>query len=159
MRLPARFVSANLVWSRSGSVWALYRVEPVCYPYQSRREKLALHGRVRSALMALPAESSILSLCRAVDPATVVTRMVEGIDLDRHDGWREVAEATLKGLGGTHIYERAFYLALRLPEEGAREGLRAVLGSATSTLGSCSAGPVVRSPRILPLTGIWCRCA
>lgn len=150
MRLPARFVSDNLVWSRSGSVWALYRVEPVCYPYQSRREKLALHGRVRSALIALPAESSILSLCRTVDPATVITRMVEGIDLDRHGAWREVAEATLKGLGGTHVYERAFYLALRLPEEGAREGLRSVLGSAAAQVADAFGltSPPVRASEI-----------
>src|SRR5439155_27161454 len=93
VRLPARFVSGNLVWSRSGAVWALYRVEPVCYPYMSRNEKLAVHGRLRATLMALPAESSILSLCRIVDPGTVVTRMVEGVDLGSHEVWRQVAEA------------------------------------------------------------------
>jgi AAA-like domain len=132
VRLPARFVTGNLVWSRSGAVWALYRVEPVCYPYLSRKEKLAVHGRLRAALMALPAESSILSICRVVDPGAVVTRMVQGVDLGRHGAWREVTEATLEGLGGTPVYERTFYLAVRLPEEGAREGLRSVLGSAAA---------------------------
>ena len=127
MKLPPRFVSDHLLWSRWGAVWAIYRVEPVCYPYLSRREKLSLHGRMRSALMSLTPESSILSLCRTVEPGAVVARMLEGVELDRNEAWRQITEATLEGLQESRVYERVFYFALRLPDEGAREGLRSVL--------------------------------
>jgi hypothetical protein len=89
---------------------------------------------MRSALISLTPESAILSLCRTVEPGAVVARMLEGVELDRNETWRLITEATLEGLQDSRIYERVFYLALRLPDEGAKEGLRSVLGSAATQL-------------------------
>ena len=65
---PARFLAGQLIWTKSGSVWALWRVEAKTYPFLATREKLELYERTRSALMAIGTESMLLSVCEPVDP-------------------------------------------------------------------------------------------
>lgn len=69
MRLPARFIAGNLVWDRGGSVWAVFRVDGVSYPWLSRHEKLHLHQQIRATLRTLSGDAMVLSLCTPVPPA------------------------------------------------------------------------------------------
>ncbi len=133
MRLPVRAITGHLVWARDGTVWAVYRVGPFCYPHLSRRDKLAVHGRLRGTLMSLPPQSRLLSVCRRLDPGLVVDRMIEGIDLARQPVWAGIAEHSLELLSEVEMYERRNYLAVRLPDDGA-EGWRTMLGAALSSL-------------------------
>lgn len=134
MRFPARFIAGNLIWTRDATVWAVYRVTPVTYPYLSVREKLQLHSRTRAALLALPAQSMVLSLCRRIDPHAVVAAMVEGVDLARAPAWGEVARSTLEALEETHASERLHFVAVELPGESRANSLRSVLSSGASSV-------------------------
>jgi hypothetical protein len=134
VRFPARFIAGNIVWARDSSVWALYRVAPTTYPYLSVREKLQLHSRTRAALLALPAQSMVLSLCRRIDPHAVVAAMVEGVDLARAPQWREVASSTLEVLEETHVSERLHFVAVELPGESRTNSLRSVLSASASSV-------------------------
>ena len=60
MKLPARFIAGNLVWGRDASVWAVFAVEPVSYPWLPRHEKLQLHQQTRAALRTLTGNAIVL---------------------------------------------------------------------------------------------------
>ena len=78
MKLPGRFIAGNLIWTREASVWAVYRVEPAPYPWMARHEKLRLHQQSRAALMALPGEAMVLSLCLPIPAGELSRRMCPG---------------------------------------------------------------------------------
>lgn len=132
MRLPIRALAGHLAWSRDGSVWAVWRVEPTSYPYLSTDEKLSLHGRLRAALMALPPQSMLLSVCRQVDPGEVVQQMIDGVDLETCSDWRVEAAATLDELLGAALYERRHYLAVQLRDHGWRAAAGGLAAAATA---------------------------
>lgn len=136
MRLPARFVADNLIWSTDGGVWAIWRVEAAAYPWLSAADKRRLHGRVTGALMALPPQSMWLSVCRRVDPYAVVKAMIEGVDLTSRPAWRQIAERTLEVLLGVESYDRLHFLCARLADEGWGRGLGATVAAAASQVTS-----------------------
>ena len=144
MRVPARFVSGQLVWSTSGTVWAVWRVAPTTYEWLGNRAKLDLHARTRAALLALPGESLLLSLCERIDPVDVVQRMVTGVDLDATPEWAEAATVTLDGLVEVDLWRRAHFICACLPATGSTAA-RAVWGSAraavTGSFGLASGPP------------------
>ncbi len=143
MRVPARFVSGQLLWSTSGSVWAVWRVAPTTYEWLDTRAKIDLHGRTRAALLGLPGESLLLSLCERIDPVDVVQAMVTGIDLDAAPEWAEAATVTLDALAEVELWRRAHFICACLPATGSTAA-RAVWGSArASVTGSfgLAAGP------------------
>ena len=130
MKFPARFIAGNLIWSREGTCWAVWRITPTSYPYLSPTEKLQLHAQTRSALLMLPPESMILSLCHRLDPCEVVDSMIAGVDLDAHPQWRAYASQTLDALAGTAPFNRLHFLAVELPTEGAKRTMRAGFAAA-----------------------------
>jgi hypothetical protein len=122
MRPPAVAVVGNLVWSRTGRVWTIWRVPTSPYRWLSDRQKHAEHSRVRALLAALPPESSILSVSARVDPGEVAEAMMAGVDLDAQPGWVDVVDAVLDGLETVELYRRRHYLCVQLPER--RDGGR-----------------------------------
>ncbi|HVL27651.1 MAG TPA: ATP-binding protein [Acidimicrobiales bacterium] len=133
---PARFLAGQLVWTTTGTVWALWRVEAKTYPFLATREKIELHDRTRAALMSLGTESMLLSVCEPIDPAGVVEAMVEGVDLDRHPAWVEVATEALDNLGDVELWRRSHWLAVQLPNRSTGGALKASLDAAKAQLGA-----------------------
>lgn len=134
MRLPARYIAGNLLWARDGSVWAVWRVEPVSYPYLSATAKLNLHGRLRSLLMALPQEGLILSVSQRLDPSEVVEGMMAGVELDACPAWRDMCARVLDSLEAAPLYTRRYYLCVKLPGDGLRESLAGAARAAASSV-------------------------
>ncbi|HEY2667725.1 MAG TPA: hypothetical protein VGK51_12880, partial [Actinomycetota bacterium] len=75
MKLPARFIAGNLVWGRDASVWAVFVVEGVSYPWLPRHEKLQLHQQTRAALRALSGNAMVLSVCAPIPASELSRRM------------------------------------------------------------------------------------
>ena len=135
MRFPPRSCVGQLVWTASGATWAIWRVRPKTYPYLPVGEKLGFHARLRKAVVALGAESMLLSVCERIDPADVVERMVAGLELGEHKAWVDVASRTLEELGEEGLYRRAHFVAALLPHTSTGGALRAALGSARAQVG------------------------
>ena len=131
MRYPARFITDNLIWSADGGVWAMWRIDAISYPYLSNQEKVRVYNQLRGALMTLPPESMLLSVCRQIDPYAVVERMIAGVDVAEHPEWRAAAIRTLDQLQEQEIYDRYFFVAARLPDAGLKRQIAAT-GSAAS---------------------------
>jgi hypothetical protein len=115
MRPPAAAIIGQLVWSRSGKIWAVWRVRETPYRWLTVRRKLAEHSRIRTLLASLPAESMALSVAARIDPQEVASAMIDGVDLAEHPGWVDSAEATLDRLEATEMYRRRSYLCVQLP--------------------------------------------
>lgn len=117
MRIPALFVSNNLIWSASGGVWALFRLHPTNYTYMSDKDKLKLLHKIKASLMAVPDESMVLSVCREIDPAAVAEQMLQQVNMARFPAWRKQVNQTVNKLeSGPLLYDRYFYLAVELPD-------------------------------------------
>ena len=131
MRLPARFIAGNIVWTREATVWAVFRAEPASYPWLARHEKLRLHRRSRAALMALPGDSMVLSLCTPVPAVELSGRMAND---GAQDEWAEIAGLAGRAAMELGPSERHTFLAAELaPHEDSR-GLLPVMGSAAAAI-------------------------
>jgi hypothetical protein len=137
MKPPARAVVGNLVWSTDGGTWAVWRVDPFPYGSTGVADKLAVHARLRGMLVALPAESMLLSISERIDPATVVEQMAEGIDLDRRLAWAETCAASALWLQQVALRRRRYYLAAAVPgtKRAWHEALRAASTGVTTAFG------------------------
>lgn len=134
MRYPAQFITDNLVWSADGGVWAIWRINAVSYPYLSAKEKVRVYHQLRGAFISLPTESMLLSVCRQIDPGAVVERMISDVDITKHPEWKQAALRTLDLLDESEIYDRYFFIAIKLPDEGLKRQVAASGSAATSSV-------------------------
>ncbi|WP_249188358.1 hypothetical protein [Nocardiopsis sp. MG754419] len=134
MQIPIQHIIGNLAWTTTGQVWALWRVTPSPYIHASPRARAELHAQTTSLLKRLTGEPMLLSLCAQTAAADVAQAMVEGVDLDEHPEWAEVAEATLDWLDEVNLTERTHWLALPLPADRPALELRSLAIAAASTL-------------------------
>lgn len=109
----------GLMWTRAGTVWAVWRVSPIPYAFQPDDKKQAARRHHTALYRALRGESLHLGLVAATDPASVVEAMIEGVDLEEHVAWAEECEATLDFLEQIEIGRRAYWIAAPLANPGA----------------------------------------
>lgn len=138
MRPPIRAVVGNLVWNRSGQVWAVYAVDPVGSMHQSHGQRIKVFNRLRAAFMRLPTEAHLLSIGETIDPFDVLTSTLPtdgrlttlGRDLqERYEGY----------LTSQRSVRRTHYVALLLDRVGSSEWraqLDAGMASVTEILGA-----------------------
>lgn len=144
MRLPARALAGNLIWTRYGTVWAVFSVEPAAYAWLSRHDKLDLHRRTRTALMTalMPAggDALLVSVCAPLAPAELTARMSAGaVPLG---AWRTLCRLAGQAAAELAPTERSLFLAAELPT--------GPLGSAARTLASSMAASLAGAFGIPP---------
>ncbi|MGW0751981.1 ATP-binding protein [Streptomyces sp. NPDC002587] len=119
MRLPFRHIAGHLLWSASGTVWAVWRVAPLTGGYQPARVRQELLGKITSLVRSMPAmEPRLFVLAAQTDPGEVAERMVEGLPWQRLPAWAETCAATVDLLTGQEMHERTLWLAVPLPGKG-----------------------------------------
>jgi hypothetical protein len=114
----------NLVWSHDGTVWAVWRVDPLPYRYAGGDDKVS-YGRVMANLLRLlRGEPLLLSLCGPLDPEDPppagATGPAGGTGGPGGPGrsrpvHQEITDAYLRLLGDYDLRERSYWLALPLP--------------------------------------------
>ncbi|MEV0449799.1 ATP-binding protein [Streptomyces sp. NPDC050600] len=140
MKVQIRHIVDHLVWSTTGTVWAVWALTPTGSRYMSDRARDDVHTRIASLVRSLPASARLYGLCARIDPAEVVARTVDGVDYHRHDAWAEVADAQLRLLAGqdfdepVEMHRRTLWLAVPVTVDGARAQWSAGLASAWSEL-------------------------
>jgi hypothetical protein len=67
-QVPFRALVGNLVWTHDGTVWAVWRIDPVPYRYASQHDKLSYGRVIANLLRSLRGEPLLLSLCGRLDP-------------------------------------------------------------------------------------------
>ncbi|MFC9595870.1 ATP-binding protein [Streptomyces sp. NPDC056944] len=149
MKLPLRHIVDHLVWSTSGTVWAVWSLTPAGSRYMPDRAREQITAQVTALVRSLPGRARLFGLCARVDAGEVVAATLEGVDYRRHEAWAEVAEAQLRLLAGedldepVEMYRRTLWLAVPLPVAGGRGQWWATAGTAWSELGGLLGLPPV----------------
>jgi hypothetical protein len=123
-RAPLRALVGNLAWTHDGTVWALWRVNPVAYRYACDDDKVGYGRVVANLLRMLRGEPLLLSLCGALDPYDD-PGWEAGPALDAPTPQplrREITEGYRRLLAGYDLRERSYWLALPLPHSSGWAG-------------------------------------
>lgn len=118
MRGPIVDLAQHLAWTRTGTVWATWRISPVQYGLRPVKAKRAVKDLHRMLLRSLTGEALALGVTVTVDPVAIVERQISGVDLDSHPAWAAEAEANLDRLADLPLGERVFYLSVPLVNHG-----------------------------------------
>ncbi|MEV6400212.1 ATP-binding protein [Streptomyces sp. NPDC051907] len=134
MRIPFRHLAGHLVWSTSGSVWAIWRVAPVGGRYVPARVRDEFLGRITALVRSLAGAPRLFGLAARIDPAEVADQMVDGVDWQRLPAWREMAAAGLDLLAGQEMHRRSLWLAVPLSSPHGRFDVAATASAMWSEL-------------------------
>ncbi|MCX4515928.1 ATP-binding protein [Streptomyces sp. NBC_01619] len=143
MRIPFRHIAGHLVWSTSGSVWAIWRVSPMGGRYVPARVRDELLGRVTALVRSLAGAPRVFGLAARVDPGEVADQMVEGLDWQRLPAWCETTAAGLDLLAGQEMHRRTLWLAVPLSSQSGRFDVAAAGAAMWSELSSALGLPPV----------------
>ncbi len=151
MRSQIAGLAPGLMWTRSGVVWAVWRLEALPYGLRPDAAKSEVRAMHTGLLRALRGEALLLGATATVDPASVVAQMLRDgsdmIELEQHPELVAECEATLDFLEGIELGERVFWLATPLRNEGNRswaEPLRAAFANLEDALAMPRTGPSLR---------------
>lgn len=114
MRTPTRSMAANLRWTRTGTVWADWILSGLPYGLRPAKDKHSVRGLHQALIRALPGESLLLGVCSGLDPAAVVERMLDGVDIQACPDWVAECEATLDSLDRIGPGQRIYWLSVPL---------------------------------------------
>ncbi|WP_411146434.1 ATP-binding protein [Streptomyces sp. x-80] len=114
MRIPVRHVAGNVIWTRHGTCWALWRIEGSGHAQSSRTVKERRLRALESLVKQLHGEAMLLSLCPQVDPAEVVRKMTDGVDLAASERYEQLATRVWDQLERLELTSRADWLAVPL---------------------------------------------
>jgi hypothetical protein len=136
--VPFRAIVGNLAWTHDGTVWAVWRIDPLPYRYASDNDKLSYGRVIANLLRALRGEPLLLSLCGQIDPQDARP----GAAKRRHPIHQEITEGYLRVLDGYQLRDRTYWLALPLPHASS--------WTAAGSIGAAASSLVARSFGLTP---------
>lgn len=104
----------HLMWTRSGTVWAIWRLQPRPYGFADPAERDKVRREHQALFQALRGEGLFLGLSSRIDSRGVVDRMMRGVQMDQCPAHLEEASLTLGAMDGMVMGSRAYYLAVPL---------------------------------------------
>ncbi len=131
--VPIRAIVGNLLWSHDGTVWAVWRVDPVAYRYADDVDKVSYGRMVASMLRSLRGEPLLLSLCGRVDTDDELGPR------ERRTGYRsalhhEITDGYLRLLDEYDLRERTYWLVVPLPHASGWASASAITAAATTAV-------------------------
>lgn len=114
MRIPATAMTNHLMWTRSGIVWATWRLSPLTFAYASQMKKQLVKDHHQALFQALRGEALLMGLCADLDPGEIVNRMLEGVPIEDAPDWRDEVLLTLDSLERIRLGKREFWLSVPL---------------------------------------------
>lgn len=114
MRIPATAMAHHLMWTRTGVVWAMWRLNGLSNGYGTKNMKSLIRAHHQAFFQSLRGEALLLGFCAELDPVTVVERMLADVKIEECPAWAEEVELTLDALEKVPLGERAFWLAVPL---------------------------------------------
>lgn len=134
MQTPTRSMAANLRWTRSGTVWADWILSGLPYGLRPIKDKKTVRTLHQALFRALPGESLLLGVNSGLDPAVIVSKMLEGVDLEHCPDWVAECEATLDSLDQIGPGQRVFWLSVPLGVDKTSDRITEPLRAATADL-------------------------
>ena len=134
MQNPVLAMTKHLTWTRSGVVWATWRVQGMPYGFAADATKQLARLQHQALFQGIRGEALLIGLCAYLDPVVVAERMLAGIPVDEHPEWAEEVVLTLDSLATIPVGERAFWLSVPLAGTNARHRLRSAAHAVESEL-------------------------
>lgn len=147
-RLPVTALRHNLMWTRSGVVWGVWRLRGLSYTFAPKEQQRLARLSHELLLQGLEGEALLLGLCANEDPSAVADRMLAGVQIADHPEWAEEVMLTLDALTEVPVGERAFWLCVPLAQTGVWDRLRGSMSAAGNGLRE-----QLSLPRTLPSEG------
>lgn len=114
MRIPATAMTRHLMWTRSGIVWATWRLQAVPYGYGTPDMKKLVRAHHQALFQGLRGEALLMGLCAELDPISIVEKMLAGVPISECPEWAEEVTLTLDALEQVPLGTRAFWLSVPL---------------------------------------------
>ncbi|MBS1861969.1 MAG: ATP-binding protein [Actinobacteria bacterium] len=136
IRFPLRYARTNVLIGPGGQAAALYRVEPVSYPYLPAVEKWALLHRIERLIAVLGADLSVWRIARSY-PAERYAAELAWLADRRHaktERWRNYLEDRQRRLADLDSHVPEVYVAISLGEGRRAGGALRSLGRARRRL-------------------------
>lgn len=114
MRNPATAMAGHLMWTRTGTVWATWRLEGRPKGFGDSDVSLVSRTSHQKLFHSVLGEYLLLGLTADLDPVVVVNAMLDGVDMTAHAGWAEEALLTLDHLTERPLGKREFWLSVPL---------------------------------------------
>ncbi|MGA5564261.1 ATP-binding protein [Streptomyces platensis] len=134
MRIPVRHIAGQVIWTRHGTCWALWRVEGSGHAQSSRTVKERRLRALESLVKQLRGKAMLLSLCPQVDPAEVVRRMTDGVDLAACERYAQLATRVWDQLERLELTSRTDWLAVPLPAGTKRQAAGMAIDAARAEM-------------------------
>lgn len=148
MMPPALFARDHLLWTRSGVVWATWRLRGLSYGYAGEESKRLVRGHHRALLQSLRGEALLLSVCAPEDAERTADRLRAGGSSVDGRAWRREVDLVRAAFEREPSMERTYWLAVPLATSDLRSRMRAVATVAGTELRDALALPrLVPSPR------------
>jgi hypothetical protein len=137
--VPFRAIVGNLAWTHDGTVWAVWRVDPLPYRYASDNDKISYGRMIGNLLRSLRGEPLLLSLCGRIDATETPPGPARP---HRHPIHQEITEGYQRLLEDFQLRDRSYWLALPLPHTSG--------WTSTSSIATAASSLVARSFGLTP---------
>ncbi|GGA69116.1 ATP/GTP-binding protein [Pseudoclavibacter endophyticus] len=137
----------HLMWTKSGVVWATWRLGGLPYGYAGAEAKKLVRAQHRALLQGMSGEALLVSVCAPESAATTAERLLGGA-ADRSE-WRSEVELVHRELLREPSIERTYWLAVPLAGGDLRTRLRAAAAVAETEVRDALALPRRTPPAVL----------
>lgn len=129
--IPDRWKMGNLLWTRTGDVFAMWRLEPLprARTEEAAQEVENLHTHMWAALEGH--EALLQGLLVWSTAEEIADRLLDGVDEDHHPEWIREAQHAVPALEADGQVKRRYYLTVKL-----RQGLGQSLKNSMSAAGN-----------------------
>lgn len=114
MRIPAASFAGHLMWTRTGTIWATWRLQGLPHGYGTEELRHLVLGQHQALFQSLRGEALLIGLCASTDPVDIVDKMLDGVDIRTMPAWAEECALTLDSLEEIALGERAYWLSIPL---------------------------------------------
>lgn len=145
MRVPIASMTKHLQWTRSGTIWATWRLQGLPYAYGTGEIKKFAHLHHQELFQGLTGEALLMGLCANEDPVNIADRMLAGIPIEQHPQWAEEVTLTLDALEEIPVGTRAYWLSVPLPVRSFQQRAQSLVRAVDTELRD-----VLALPRAVP---------
>lgn len=114
MRIPAAYFAGHLMWTRTGTIWATWRLQGLPHGYGTDELRQLVLGQHQALFQSLRGEALLIGLCATSDPVDIVDKMLDGVDIRTQPEWAEECALTLDSLEEIALGDRVYWLAIPL---------------------------------------------
>lgn len=120
MRSPFTAIRGHLMWTRTGTVWAAWRLSGLPRGLGNSELNDARRRMHRALVQGLVGEYMILGLNTDISSDEIANRMLDGVDIEENPAWPEEVLLTAERLDDEPMSKRDFWIAAPLKPAGIR---------------------------------------